>query len=84
MSNNPYSKFIKDPSSIPDPNKISLRQLETYTSLEMEKTHALFRTLKKSSLYMGGVIGLCLLGAVWGEKKARNELFGSDSTTTIT
>lgn len=26
MSQNPYSKFVADPSSIPDPNKITLRQ----------------------------------------------------------
>ena len=26
MSQNPFSKFVADPSSIPDPNKITLKQ----------------------------------------------------------
>jgi len=80
MSNksNPYAKFITDPSKIPNPNNITLTQLEKYNSLEIEKLNSLFRTLKRSSLYIGGVVGLCLAGAWWAEKKARCELFGSD------
>jgi len=81
MSNNsnPYAKFITDPSKIPNPNNITLTQLEKYNSLEIEKLNSLFRTLKRSSLYIGGVVGLCLVGAWWAEKKARCDLFGSDS-----
>jgi hypothetical protein len=77
---NPYAKFVSNPSNIPDPNKITLQQLEKYNSLEIEKLGSLFRTFKRSGLYIGGVVGLCLIGAWWGEKQARSELFGSDST----
>jgi len=45
----------------------------------MEKLNSLFRTLKRSSFYIGGVVGLCFVAAWWGEKKARCELFGRDS-----
>ena len=76
---NPYAKFITDPSKIPDPNRITLQQLEKYNSLEIERANTLFRTIKKSGLYLGGVIGLCLAGAWWAERKARSELFGQDS-----
>jgi hypothetical protein len=79
-TNNPFSKFVVDPSSIPDPNKISLQQFERYNSLEMERINSLFRTIKRSGLYIGGVLGLCLVGAWWAEKQARTQLFGSDST----
>lgn len=79
MSNNPYSKFIVDPSKVPDPNKVTLSQFEKYSSLEMEKIGSVFRTMKRSSFYIGGVIGLCFIGALWAERKARSELFGSDS-----
>ena len=72
MSNeNPFSKLVIDPTSKPDPNKISLQQLEKYNSFEMEKLGSLSRTLKRSSKYMAGVAGLCLLAAWWGEKQAR-------------
>lgn len=78
---NPFSKYIVDPSKIVDPNKITLQQLEKYNSYEIEKLNSLFKTVKRSSLYIGGVVGLCLLGAWWAERKARAELFGSDSTS---
>lgn len=80
-TNNPYSKLVADPSSIPDPNKITLQQFERYNSLEIERLNSLTRTLKRSGLYIGGVIGLCLAGAWWAERKARTELFGHDSTS---
>ena len=76
---NPYSKFVSDPSNIPDPNKISLKQFEKYSSLEADKLNSLFRTAARSSKYIGGVVGLCLVAAWWGEKQARCELFGADS-----
>lgn len=81
MSNNtnPYAKYVADPSKIPDPSKISLAQLEKYNSYEMEKLNSLFRTIKRSSFYIGGVVGLCLAAAWWGERTARRELFGADS-----
>jgi hypothetical protein len=79
-TNNPFSKFVVDPSNIPDPNKITLQQFERYNSLEVERLNSLFRTIKRSGLYIGGVIGLCLAGAWWAEKNARSELFGRDST----
>jgi hypothetical protein len=81
MSNNtnPYAKYLADPSKIPDPNRISLAQLEKYNSYEIEKLNSLLRTLKRSSFYIGGVVGLCLAAAWWGEKNARKELFGVDS-----
>ena len=43
----------------------------------------MFKTVKRSSFYLGGVVGLCLLGAWWAERKARSELFGSDSTISL-
>lgn len=76
---NPYAKFVKDPSSIPDPNKITVQQFEKYNSLELEKVNSQLRTLKKSAVYIGGVLGLSLLAAWWAEKNARLDLFGSDS-----
>lgn len=80
---NPFSKFVADPSTIPDPNKISLQQFEKYNSLELEKVNSLLRTMKRSSLYIGGVVGLCLVGAWWAERQARNELFGGDSKVCV-
>jgi len=77
---NPYAKFIKDPSQVPDPNRITLQQFEKYNSLELEKSNLQLRTLRRSAGYIGGVLGLCLIAAWWGEKNARHELFGSDST----
>ncbi len=76
---NPYAKFVKDPSSIPDPNKITLQQFEKYNSLELEKVNSQLRTFRRSAVYIGGVLGLCLVAAWWGEKQARHELFGCDS-----
>jgi hypothetical protein len=76
---NPYAKFVKDPSQVPDPNKITLQQFQKYNSLELEKSNLQLKTLKRSARYIGGVLGLCLVAAWWGEKNARNELFGSDS-----
>lgn len=80
----PFAKLVANPSSIPDPNKITLSQLEKYNSLEIEKMNSLGRSFKRSGKYMGGVLGLCLLGVWWGEKKARCELFGADSTSVST
>jgi hypothetical protein len=77
---NPFAKLVANPSSIPDPNRITLTQLEKYNSIEIEKLNTLGRTLKRSGKYIGGVVGLCLLGAWWGEKQARCQLFGADST----
>lgn len=77
---NPFSKYVTNPSNIPDPNKINLQQLEKYNSLEIEKLGSLFRSVKRSGLYIGGVVGLCLVAAWWGEKQARCDLFGKDST----
>jgi hypothetical protein len=77
---NPFAKLVPNPSSVPDPNKITLQQLEKYNSLEIEKLNSLFRTLRRSAPYIGGVLGLCLAAAWWGERQARSELFGADST----
>ena len=63
---NPFSKLVANPSSVPDPNKISLQQFEKYNSLEMEKLNTLGRTIKRSGKYLGGVLGLCLVAAWWG------------------
>ena len=38
---NPFAKFVPNPSSAPDPNKITLQQLEKYSSFEMERLGAL-------------------------------------------
>ena len=65
MSQNPFSN-LPNPSSAPDPNKITLQQLEKYNSFEMEKINSLFRTVKRSSKYLGGVLGLSLIAAWWG------------------
>ena len=58
---NPFSKYVRDPSNIPDPNKMSVQQYQKYNSLEMEKLNALFRSLRKSRLYIAGVLGVCWL-----------------------
>jgi hypothetical protein len=58
---NPFAKLVSNPSSIPDPNKITLQQLEKYNSHEMEKLNALTRSLKRSGKFIGGVVGLCLV-----------------------
>ena len=85
MSNeNPFAKHVSNPSSIPDPNKITLQQLEKYNSFEMEKLNTLGRTMKRSGKYIGGVIGLCLIAGWYAEKQARSQLFGSDSKASMT
>jgi len=38
----------------------------------MEKLASISRTLRRSSFYIGGVIGLCLVGAFWAERRARS------------
>ena len=80
---NPFAKLVSNPSSAPDPNRITLQQFEKYNSIEIERLNALGRTIKRSGKYLGGVLGLCLIGAWWGEKQARCELFGGDSMTLI-
>ena len=77
----PFAKLVSNPSSVPDPNRITLQQLEKYNSIEMQRLSTLSRTAIRSSKYIGGVLGLCLVAAWWGEKQARCELFGSDSMT---
>lgn len=76
---NPFAKLVPNPSSAHDPNKITLQQLEKYNSYEIERLNALGRSIKKSGKYLGGVLGVCLLAAWWGERNARWELFGIDS-----
>ena len=79
----PFAKFVSNPSSLPDPNKITLQQLEKYNSHEMEKINAFTRSFKRSGKYLGGVLGLCMVAVWWGEQKARSELFGADSTICV-
>ena len=52
---------MPNPVAKPDPNRISLQQLEKYNSYEMEKMGSLGRVLRRSARYMAGVAGLCLL-----------------------
>lgn len=80
---NPFAKLVSNPSSAPDPNRITLQQLEKYNSIEMERLNTLTRSIKRSGKYLGGVLGLCLVGAWWAERQARCELFGADSTISI-
>ena len=77
---NVFAKFVVDPSKVPDPNRIGLQQLEKYQSIETERLGALGRSFRRSAVYMAGVAGLCLVAAWLGEKNARSELFGADST----
>lgn len=69
---NPFAGFIPEVSKAHDPNHITLANLEKYNSLEHEKLDGLFKVLKKSRLYIGGVLCLCVWGAWYGERKARN------------
>jgi hypothetical protein len=32
MSNNPFSKFVVDPSKVLDPNTVTAKEFENYTS----------------------------------------------------
>ncbi len=59
--NNPYSKFLIDPSNIPDPNTISMEKFLAYDSYQMNKSRANFKVFKNSLFYLGGMVGLILL-----------------------
>lgn len=77
---NPFSKYVKDPANIPDPNKVTLQQFQKYHSHEMTKLNALFRSVRKSGLYLAGVFGVCWVYTAYRLSVTQDELFGSDCT----
>lgn len=78
QQNNPFSKFIKDPRSIPDPKTITIDQLKNYQSYEMNKAKLSWKVHKKSAMYIGGCLGLMFIASFFAEKMARIHLFGND------
>lgn len=65
QESNPFSQFVTDPSSIPDPNKMTRTDFLNYTSYEIEKSNAALRMMKKSLPFMAGIIGLSILGMIY-------------------
>lgn len=79
QKSNPFQGFVPDPTKIPDPNTISLGQLEHYNSYEQRRLSANFNSFKRSRLFIAGCVAAALVGIYLGEKKARSSLFGADS-----
>jgi hypothetical protein len=79
MSNNPFSKFVVDPSKVPNPNTITAAEFEKYTSNEITRLNSSFRVYKRSAVYLAGCIGLMLVTGYFAGKSGRTHLLGSDS-----
>jgi hypothetical protein len=79
MSNNPFSKFVVDPSKMPDPNTITAREFEKYTSTELQRVQSSLRTYRRSAVYLGGCAALMLFTAFFANRTGRTYVLGSDS-----
>ena len=82
MSNNPFSKFVVDASKIVDPNTISAKEFENYTSNEMRRIQSSLKVMKRSSIHLAGVAGLMLLFGYIAGNAGRKNILGSDSIFT--
>ena len=82
MSNNPFAKFVVDPSKVVNPNTIQAREFENYTSLEMQKMQQSLKTYKRSAVYIGGCLALMAVYAVINNNASRKHVLGDDSTLT--
>ena len=79
MSNNPFSKFVVDPSKVPDPNTITAREFENYASTELRRVQSSLRTYRRSAVYLAGCAGLMLVTAWLTGGAARKSVLGTDS-----
>lgn len=79
MSNNPFSKFVVDPSKVPDPNTITARQFENYASTELRRVQSSLRVYRRSAIYLAGCFGLMLFAGYMTGGAARKNVFGTDS-----
>ena len=80
QQNNPFAKFVKDPRTVPDPKTITIDRLSKYHSLEMQKFDLSMKNHRRSLIYLGGCLGLMLVGAYIGNKGAKEYVFGADNT----
>lgn len=64
MSNNPFAKFVVDPSKVVNPNTIQAREFENYSSLEIQKLQQSLKTYKRSAVYIAGCLGLMAFTAI--------------------
>lgn len=79
MSNNPFSKFVVDPSKVPDPNTITAREFEKYASTELQRVQSSLRTYRRSAVYLAGCAGLMLLTGFFASRLGRTHVLGKDS-----
>lgn len=83
MSNNPFSKFVVDPSKVVEPNTMTAREFENYTSTEMRRIQSSLRTYRRSAVYLAGCAGLMLFTAFFAGKEGRTQILGSDSNSFV-
>ena len=79
MSNNPFSKFVVDPSKVPDPNTITAREFEKYTSTELQRIQSSLRTYRRSAVYLGGCAAFMLFTALLANRSGRTYVLGAES-----
>lgn len=79
LRNNPFAKFVPNPSNIPDPNTIKPTDFEKYHSRDMQKLSENMRVLKRSSRYLAGCFAMFLGLTFAAENFARHQVFGADS-----
>ncbi len=79
MSNNPFSKFVVDPSKVVDPNTMTAREFENYASTEMRRIQSSLRTYRRSAVYLAGCAGLMLFTAFLTGRAAKTNILGADS-----
>lgn len=79
MSNNPFSKFVVDPSKVLDPNTIPAREFENYASTELRRIQSSLRTYRRSAIYLAGCAGLMIFTALWTGSAGRKNVLGADS-----
>lgn len=81
MSKNPFSKFVVDPSKIPDPNTIQAREFENYASTEIRRIQSSLRVYRRSAIYLAGCAGLMLVVGYFSGSTARKNVLGAESKT---
>ncbi len=79
MSNNPFSRFVVDPSKVPNPNTMQAREFENYTSTEMRKIQSSLRVYRRSAIYLAGCFGMMLVAGYLSNRAGRHHILGSDS-----
>jgi hypothetical protein len=81
MSNNPFAKFVVDPTKALNPNTIKPNELEQYTSTEMRRMQQNMKVFKRSAVYLAGCVGFMFAYGMILNGATRTSVLGPDSTS---